>query len=186
VDGPGGGRWAALEGRTTYERLRLSNFVKTDPFSGLYVGSYGPHGPELLQVCRQVEGGREWAVATKLTGDPNVPAGTISWKALIGRANRLPGALHFGEERGGGEGCGGHCTVERAGFCGQTYRRGTLVGDSLVAASTYQRCALTAAARCALRAHAGAGSCGTSNNPCPLPSPPSLPPQPTSTLLRWG
>jgi hypothetical protein len=34
VDGPGGGRWAALEGRTTYERLRLSNFVKTDPFSG--------------------------------------------------------------------------------------------------------------------------------------------------------
>lgn len=28
------GRWAALEGRTTYERLPLGSCVKTDPFSG--------------------------------------------------------------------------------------------------------------------------------------------------------
>ncbi|EFN57162.1 hypothetical protein CHLNCDRAFT_51231 [Chlorella variabilis] len=88
------GRWAALEGRTTYERLPLGSCVKTDPFSGLYVGTFGPHGPELLQVSRQVEGGREWAVATKLTGDPNVPAGTVSWKALIGRGNRLPAEMY--------------------------------------------------------------------------------------------
>ena len=55
------------------------------------MGTFGPHGPELLQVSRQVEGGREWAVATKLTGDPNVPAGSVSWKAMIGKSNRLPG-----------------------------------------------------------------------------------------------
>ncbi|KAL4854555.1 Protein EXECUTER 2 [Chlorella vulgaris] len=83
-------RWAVLEGRTTYERLDLSKVVKTDPFSGLYVGTFSSHGPEILQVSRQMEDGREWAVATKLTGDPNVPAGTVSWKALIGRSNRLP------------------------------------------------------------------------------------------------
>lgn len=78
------------------------------PFSGLYVGTFGPHGPELLRVSRQVEGGQEWAVATKLTGDPNVPAGAVSWKALIGRANRLPGAR--GEEAcGGGAGAVACC-----------------------------------------------------------------------------
>ncbi len=69
------------------------------PPPGVYVGTFGPHGPELLRVSRQVEGGQEWAVATKLTGDPNVPAGAVSWKALIGRGNRLPGA--GGRWRGG-------------------------------------------------------------------------------------
>lgn len=38
VDAPGGSRWAPLEGRTTYERLRLSDCVKTDPFSGASAG----------------------------------------------------------------------------------------------------------------------------------------------------
>ncbi|KAL4425295.1 hypothetical protein ABPG75_009311 [Micractinium tetrahymenae] len=89
-------RWAAMEGHTHYQRLPL-NFCKTDPFDGLYVGTFGPHGPELLQVSRQVEGGQEWVVATKLTGDPNVPAGTVSWKALIGRGNRLPVEMYPAE-----------------------------------------------------------------------------------------
>lgn len=77
---------------TVVHSLQLTPIARPPPPAGLYVGTFGPHGPELLQVSRQVEEGQEWAVATKLTGDPNVPAGTVSWKALIGRANRLPGA----------------------------------------------------------------------------------------------
>lgn len=34
----------------------------------MYLGSFGPHGPELLHVERQMEGGQEYVVATKLTG----------------------------------------------------------------------------------------------------------------------
>lgn len=64
------------------------------------MGTFGPHGPELLQVSRQMEGGREWAVATKLTGDPNVPAGSVSWKAVIGKSNRLPGEQGQGMHSG--------------------------------------------------------------------------------------
>lgn len=36
--------------------------------TGMYLGSFGPHGPELLHVERQMEGGQEYVVATKLTG----------------------------------------------------------------------------------------------------------------------
>lgn len=36
--------------------------------AGMYLGSFGPHGPELLHVERQMEGGQEYVVATKLTG----------------------------------------------------------------------------------------------------------------------
>lgn len=38
------------------------------PPAGMYLGSFGPHGPELLHVERQMEGGQEYVVATKLTG----------------------------------------------------------------------------------------------------------------------
>ncbi|KAI7835685.1 hypothetical protein COHA_010424 [Chlorella ohadii] len=101
-------RWG-LEGQTTYQRVRLGSFVKTDPFNGLYLGTFGPHGPELLQVARQMEGVQEYVVATKLTGDPNVPAGAVSWKAAIGRGSRLPVEMYplemgvMGRYRGQGQ-----------------------------------------------------------------------------------
>ncbi len=46
--------------------------------AGLYLGTFGPHGPELLQVARQMEGVQEYVVATKLTG------GFWVWWRLIG------------------------------------------------------------------------------------------------------
>lgn len=63
---------------------------KTDAFSGLYLGAFGPHGPELLRLQRgRSEDGEELVIGTKLTGDANVPAGAVSFRARIGRKRRL-------------------------------------------------------------------------------------------------
>jgi hypothetical protein len=58
--------------------------------AGLYLGAFGPHGQELLQLQRQVdEDGDEEVVGIKLTGDVNVPAGVVSFRAKVGRRHRL-------------------------------------------------------------------------------------------------
>eukprot|EP00887_Chlorella_sp_A99_P003539 scaffold7.g3539.t1 len=96
VVGAGGGaadaHRAALvaAGPTTYRRLDLAAMPRTDVFSGIYTGAFGPHGPELLHIARARVEGEEWALGTKLTGDENVPAGEVSFRARIGRQHRLP------------------------------------------------------------------------------------------------
>jgi len=82
---------SVADGNTlAYSRLPPSQATKTDPLSGLFIGAFGPHGPEIVQVTRtNKKDGEEWVVATKLTGDVNVPAGKISFKAKVGRAARL-------------------------------------------------------------------------------------------------
>lgn len=74
-----------------YRRLDTS-FVSTDPFTGLYLAAFGSHGPEVLQLQREqdpIDDTVEWVTGTKLTGDSNVPAGEVSFKAKIGRGSRL-------------------------------------------------------------------------------------------------
>lgn len=46
-----------------YSRLKQEEMPKTDPFSGLYLGSFGPHGPEILQLKRSVTevGHTDWS-----------------------------------------------------------------------------------------------------------------------------
>lgn len=66
-----------------YTRIPAESSPRSDPFSGLYVGSFGPHGPELLRLRRLVVDGEEMVEATKITGDTNVPAGKVSFRAKV-------------------------------------------------------------------------------------------------------
>lgn len=103
---------AAADAQTvaiTYKRIDTS-YARMDPLSGLYLGSFGPHGPELLHLARSIVDGEEFVTATKLTGDANVPAGLISFRAKVGRKHRLDGRDIYPDELGitaryKGEGC---------------------------------------------------------------------------------
>ncbi|GIL43379.1 hypothetical protein Vafri_1149 [Volvox africanus] len=74
--------------RISYTRIP-TDLPRSDPFCGLYLGAFGPHGPELIQLNRTMQDGEEVVCATKVTGDPNVPAGEISFRAKVGRRHRL-------------------------------------------------------------------------------------------------
>jgi hypothetical protein len=73
---------------------------RTDPLCGLFLGSFGPHGPELLQLSRALVDGVETVQAIKLTGDANVPAGSVSFRARVGRAHRLDSRDVYPDELG--------------------------------------------------------------------------------------
>jgi len=95
-----------LAGATRYQRLDL-DLPSTDPFTGYFVGNFGKHGPELLRLRREwqrlsADGDgldaeaplEEVVVAEKVTGDRNVPAGTVSFRARVGRQHRLDSSMY--------------------------------------------------------------------------------------------
>ncbi|DBB05907.1 TPA: hypothetical protein ACH3X3_009907 [Trebouxia sp. C0006] len=121
-----------------YRRLN-TDFVSTDPFTGLYLAAFGSHGPEVLQLQREpdaVDDGVEWVTGTKLTGDSNVPAGEISFKAKIGRGSRLGTPDMYPPEMGviaryRGSGC-----VAQSGFQQPSWVDGELLHFSGAGATT--------------------------------------------------
>ncbi|EFJ53064.1 hypothetical protein VOLCADRAFT_120169 [Volvox carteri f. nagariensis] len=62
-------------------RLQVPAPSRQRPVSGLWTGVYGPHGMEIISVGYDGRGGEARIVATKITGDPNVPAGEITFRA---------------------------------------------------------------------------------------------------------
>jgi regulator of sirC expression with transglutaminase-like and TPR domain len=70
-----------------------SSLASTD-LHGLYVATYGPHGPEVVEVAGPADGESGDLVACKITGDLNVPAGQQTWLASLGQpiGDRIDGA----------------------------------------------------------------------------------------------
>ncbi|TRY95330.1 hypothetical protein DNTS_034094 [Danionella cerebrum] len=71
----------------TYRRIYLPPCLPSDLLrSGLFKGTYGSHGLEIIMLS--FHGSK--AKATKLTGDPNVPAGQLTLEIDLSRPLRLP------------------------------------------------------------------------------------------------
>eukprot|EP00270_Netrium_digitus_P012457 TRINITY_DN4042_c0_g1_i1.p1 TRINITY_DN4042_c0_g1~~TRINITY_DN4042_c0_g1_i1.p1 ORF type:complete len:290 (+),score=72.23 TRINITY_DN4042_c0_g1_i1:46-915(+) len=147
-------RKRSLTRRTLFQRIQVQG-TRNDPLLGIYVGSFGPHMSEIVQLRRRfgrweedegddsdddafkkgeegaegdkgelkgtkcragsadgfegrsrgeenmAEGGPyEYVEATKLTGDLNVPAGKVTFRAKIHRSLKLSGKGVFPEELG--------------------------------------------------------------------------------------
>jgi hypothetical protein len=115
-----------LTGRINYTRL-TTNDTPTDVFSGTYLGTFGPHGPEVLRVARATIENEEWVQGTKLTGDPNVPAGKVSFRARIGVQHRLSPSGVYPPEYGVQQRYKGQGRVAREGYAAAKWVDGELL-----------------------------------------------------------
>ncbi|GIL46117.1 hypothetical protein Vafri_3176 [Volvox africanus] len=61
-------------------RLQVPTATRQRPLAGLWMGVYGPHGPEIISLGYDGRGSGSMIVATKITGDPNVPAGEVTFR----------------------------------------------------------------------------------------------------------
>ncbi|KAK1402081.1 hypothetical protein POM88_001686 [Heracleum sosnowskyi] len=95
-----------LSGLTTFNKINAT--ASSDPLTGLYVASNGFLVTEVIQFTRkfgqwqeigETEGSSktesyDYVEAVKLTGDPDVPAGQVSFRAKVGEQYKLaPGSV---------------------------------------------------------------------------------------------
>ncbi|WOH14980.1 hypothetical protein DCAR_0934510 [Daucus carota subsp. sativus] len=90
-----------LYGTTNFNRIEVP--ATSDPLNGLYIGSNGFLATEVVQLRRKFghwheDGGNDdvselekcdYVEVLKLTGDPNVPAGQVAFRAKVGKKYKL-------------------------------------------------------------------------------------------------
>ena len=123
-----------LPGRTRFSRVpeSVASRSSSDPFDRLYLGAFGPHGPEVLRLVRGRWGDERGAenncvTAVKLTGDANVPAGAASFRARVGPGDALDSSFSYPEELGVVTRFKGQGRVAKPGFAERNWVDGELL-----------------------------------------------------------
>eukprot|EP00210_Caulerpa_lentillifera_P007721 g7367.t1 len=90
-----------LEDKTIFSRLPDDSSTN-DPFTGYYIGRFGPHGLELIHLSRHKDkvSDHEFVQARKITGDPNVPSGEVTFWAYLGHQSTSSFVGHDQEDLG--------------------------------------------------------------------------------------
>lgn len=132
--GTGQDQCPMLSSRTRFHRIDagVAAGAGVDPFDQLYVGAFGPHGPEVLQLTRGQWGeeqghGDDHVTAVKLTGDANVPAGRASFRARVGKDYKLDPHVGYPPELGVVARYKGEGRVAKPGFVDSSWVEGELL-----------------------------------------------------------
>jgi len=123
-----------LPNRVRFQRIdpSLASGSRKDLFDGLYIGAFGPHGPEVLRMVRGRWGDEpseecDAVTAVKLTGDENVPCGAASFRAKVNKANLITEGGSYPDELGVLARYKGEGRVAKPGFTDSHWVEGELL-----------------------------------------------------------
>lgn len=123
-----------LPNRVRFQRIdpSLASGSRKDLFDGLYIGAFGPHGPEVLRMVRGRWGDEpsedsDAVTAVKLTGDENVPCGAASFRAKVKKSNLITEGGSYPDELGVLARYKGEGRVAKPGFTDSHWVEGELL-----------------------------------------------------------